>query len=375
MVFVSWASICSDHGICVENGEGKSCSQSSLFSCLFPLTTACMFLCSTVAAQWENGWKWKGTELFWRQMQACLSALQWPTMQCALPQGQALGLACPSWQGIFFWDILDTFKPDNSSSPRLSYWQCCAFPAEQKVFLVCGFKPMSVCLSHFAASQYTCLFCFTLTGAASGWPSLHLTAPSLHTEAMQGHNAEGKMIQWLLSWIFVRCTTRQGIFINGSKSLLNLPAPCTTTRSWSITTLMVASLLEVFWGVPNVSFQSEILIFHFIFQYRSIQVTSPEFFSAGIDWKLLFGTSKAFPKKKYSLHVSFKLIYGTFWCLFTDLTLFILFWINQWAECPWHSSGRATYILQKNNLRDWTLKMEKPWILLHAFCFWLVVFC
>lgn len=27
MVFVSWASICSDHSIHVENGEGKSCSQ------------------------------------------------------------------------------------------------------------------------------------------------------------------------------------------------------------------------------------------------------------------------------------------------------------------------------------------------------------
>lgn len=144
MLFVSWVSICSDHSVHVENGEGKSCSRSSLFSSLFPLTTACMFLCSTVAAQWENRLKGRGTELFRKQMPACLSALQWPTIQCVLPRllQWPLRLARPSWQGISFWHILDIFKPDNFSSPRLSYCQCCAFWAEQKVFLVCGFKPM-----------------------------------------------------------------------------------------------------------------------------------------------------------------------------------------------------------------------------------------
>lgn len=128
--------------------------------------------------------------------------------------------------------------------------------------------------------------------------------------------------------------------INRSKSLLNPPAPCSNSRSWSITTLMLAYLLEDLSVAPNVSFHSEILIFHCIFQYRSVQVTSSKFVGAGIDLKLPFGTSKAFPKRLYSLYVSFKLIYDTSWCLFTDLTLFILFWVNQWAESPWHSSGR-----------------------------------
>lgn len=72
------------------------------------------------------------------------------------------------------------------------------FQQNRKYFYRAVSNQCTFCLSHFAASQYPSLFCFTLTGAISGWPSLHLTL-SLHIETMQGHSAEGKMTQWLLS--------------------------------------------------------------------------------------------------------------------------------------------------------------------------------
>lgn len=100
------------------------------------------------------------------------------------------------------------------------------------------------------------------------------------------------------------------------------------------------------------------------------------FFSAkAFRWKLLFGTSKTFPKKICSLYVSFQLIYGTFWCLFTDLTLFILFWISQWAEFPWHSSGRPAGLPTFCRWTNWEtkhLKWRNPDLscMLFAFDLW-----
>lgn len=88
-------------------------------------------------------------------------------------------------------------------------------------------------------------------------------------------------------------------------------------------------------------------------------MNSAIFVSAAIDLKLDFGASKAFVKKIYPLYVFFKLIYAIFWCLFTDLTLFALFWINQWAESPGTALADQQGILQMNKLRVHTLKMEK----------------
>lgn len=107
-------------------------------------------------------------------------------------------------------------------------------------------------------------------------------------------------------------------------------------------------------------------------------MNSAIFVSAAVDLKLDFGANKACAKKIYPLYMFFKLICATFWCLFTDLTVYRVLnkptgWIplaQLWQSC------RATFILLMNKLRVKTLQMEKqPWILLHACCSSLVAFC
>lgn len=127
-------------------------------------------------------------------------------------------------------------------------------------------------------------------------------------------------------------------------------------------------------------FGVKILIFHCTFfpLDRIIQVNSAIFVSAALNLKLCFGASKAFVRKIFPLSIFFKPIYATFWCLFTDLTVyFVLNKSMGWIPPArlWQTS-KATYILQMNKLRVQTLKMEKqPWILLHACCSSLVAFC
>lgn len=48
----------------------------------------------------------------------------------------------------------------------------------ESIFSVQFQTNVTFCLSDLAASQYTCLFCFTLTGAVSGWPSLSSQSPA-----------------------------------------------------------------------------------------------------------------------------------------------------------------------------------------------------
>lgn len=54
----------------------------------------------------------------------------------------------------------------------------------------------------------------------------------------------------------------------------------------------------------------------------------------------------------------FKLIYAMFGSLLTDLTLFISFWISQWAESRWHVSGRTARL---PTFRRWINWESKHW--------------
>lgn len=76
---------------------------------------------------------------------------------------------------------------------------------------------------------------------------------------------------------------------------------------------------------------------------RIIQVNSVVFVTTAVDLKLDLGASKAFTKGITPLCIFFKLIYATFWCILTDLSLCILFWIKQWAEFSCCSCIRAAW--------------------------------
>lgn len=165
--------------------------------------------------------------------------------------------------------------------------------------------------------------------------------------------------------------------INGSKSLLNLPAPCTAARSWSITTLMAASLLEDVLECPKYFIPKWNSDFSLYFSIQRYSVDFTWFFLVLVQIKSYFLARVKLFLKRYTLSVSL-----LSWSMapsgaYSQISLFY-FVLNKsvgWIPLAqlWHTS-KATYILQMNNLRDQTLKMEKPWIFLHAFCFWLVVF-
>lgn len=86
------------------------------------------------------------------------------------------------------------------------------------------------------------------------------------------------------------------------------------------------------------------MIYLFFFSLcRIIQVNSVVFVTTAVDLKLHLGPSKAFTKGITPLCIFFKLIYATFWCILTDLSLCILFWIKQWAEFSCCSCIRAAW--------------------------------
>lgn len=238
----------------MKNGEGKSWSQSLVILKPFFSQSCLGGLC---ALQLLLGERQQVKTMRHRAILKAEASL--PFSPAVTDRSFATGCCSYFWtllalddKASSFWilDILGIFKLEKFSSPRLSYWQCCVFPAEQQVFLAWGFKPMyllSVELCFPAVYGFILLHCNQgspqdASACSSPQPACTGIRASPLTEVVQCHSAEGKRTWWLMSWCSDRCV----MCIDWYNSLLNSPALCTSTRSESITTLMTASLLKDF---------------------------------------------------------------------------------------------------------------------------------